>query len=179
MVLEHRNISFISRILLLVCLLQTTALSQREGNIWFFGRYAGLDFNSGVPVPISGKLNTTEGCASVCDYGGNLLFYTDGTKVWDRNHQQMPNGENLAGHSSATQSAIVVPMPGDFSKYYIFTVDPFERNQYGFRYSIVDMTLNNGFGDINDTDKNIELLSESTEKVTSVKHKNGMDYWVE
>ena len=38
----------------------------KEGNIWYFGYGAGLDFNSGSPVPLlDGQLYTLEGCASI------------------------------------------------------------------------------------------------------------------
>ena len=48
-----------------------------------------------------GALNTFEGVASISDYKGNLLFYTDGQKVWNSKHEIMPNGDGLMGDSSA------------------------------------------------------------------------------
>ena len=63
------------------------ATAQNEGNIWYFGENAGLDFNSGAPVPlIDGQLNTLEGCAAISDNSGDLLFYTDGMTVYNKNH---------------------------------------------------------------------------------------------
>tara|TARA_B110000211_G_C14069015_1_gene549069 strand:- start:2194 stop:2424 length:231 start_codon:yes stop_codon:yes gene_type:complete len=50
------------------------ASAQNEGNIWYFGYNAGLDFNSGSPVLLSnGQLNTYEGCATIADNNGDLL----------------------------------------------------------------------------------------------------------
>ena len=61
--------------------------SGKEGNIWYFGEYAGLDFNSGSPVALTnGQLNTNEGCATISDNNGNLLFYTDGMTVYNKSH---------------------------------------------------------------------------------------------
>jgi gliding motility-associated-like protein len=81
----------------------------------------------------------------------------------------MPNGTGLFGDPSSTQSALVVPKPGDPNIYYIFTVDtsinPSDPD-FGFNYSIVDMTLDGGNGDI--TTKNINLLQNSSEKITAV-----------
>ncbi|WP_168196962.1 hypothetical protein [Flavobacterium alkalisoli] len=35
--------------------------AQKEANIWYFGQHAGLDFNSGIPVPLlDGQINTNE-----------------------------------------------------------------------------------------------------------------------
>ena len=63
------------------------ASAQNEGNIRYFGYGAGLDFNSGSTVAlIDGMLNTSEGCATISDNSGDLLFYTDGMTVYNRNH---------------------------------------------------------------------------------------------
>src|SRR5688572_3438216 len=78
--------------------------AQREANIWYFGNFLGLDFNSGAPIALNdGQLSTTEGVACISDKNGNILFYTEGTKVWNRLHQVMPNGTNLFGSFTTTQ----------------------------------------------------------------------------
>ncbi|MCF6295552.1 MAG: T9SS type B sorting domain-containing protein, partial [Flavobacteriaceae bacterium] len=107
-------------------------------------------------------------CSTISDANGNLLFYSDGTTVWNRNHQVMPNGNGLFGDSSSTQSALVVPKPDDPNIYYIFTVDNFvDGNNFGLNYSVIDMTLDGGLGDVT-VDKNINLLADSSEKITAV-----------
>jgi PKD repeat protein len=153
-----------------------SALAQKEGNIWYFGNQAGLDFNSGAPVPLSnGQLFTTEGSASIADANGNLLFYTEGVNVYNRLHTLMPNGTGLLGGTSASQSAIIVPFPGVSYQYYIFTVPNTAGG--GLCYSIVDMTLAGGNGDV--TSKNVSLLATNVaEKLTATYHFNGIDYWV-
>jgi len=89
-----------------------TVFSQNEGNIWYFGTNAGLDFNSGSPIMLAdGMLNTFEGCATISDSDGDLLFYTDGMVVYNKNHVIMPNGSGLLGNSSSTQSGIIVKKP--------------------------------------------------------------------
>lgn len=150
--------------------------AQGEAANWYFGVNAGLNFNSGSPVAdLDGQLATNEGCGTISDASGNLLFYTDGISVWDKNHNEMPNGFGLLGDPSSTQSGIIMPLPGSETIYYVFTTDS-SAGDNGFRYSIVDMTLNNGLGDV--TVKNEELLTPSTEKVTAVKHANGIDFWI-
>lgn len=149
---------------------------QNESNIWYFGDKAGLDFSSGIPTPLSnGQLVTTEGCATICDKYGYLLFYTNGESVWNRNHQIMPNGTGLMGGYSSTQSAVVVPFPGNDSMYYVFTTAQ-ENTPYGLRYSIVNMKKDNGLGDI--VTKNILLLDQVYEKVSALRKRNCPDYWV-
>lgn len=153
--------------------------NAQEGNIWYFGEHAGLDFNISPPQPLTdGALNTLEGCATICNKQGKLLFYTDGLTVYNKNHLAMPNGTGLLGNSSSTQSAIIIPNPGDSNLYYIFTADCSENVfAYGYNYSVVDMRLDGGLGNIT-SQKNINLYSPSTERLTAVKAANGIDYWV-
>lgn len=150
--------------------------AQKEAAIWYFGRNAGLDFNSGVPVAITdGQLDTYEGCSTISDSNGNLIFYSDGITVWNRNHIPMPNGTGLLGDPSSSQSAIIVPRPTDANTFYIFTTGA-DLNRTGTNYSVIDISLDGGLGDV--TAKNLPLLSEGTEKLTAVKHANNRDIWV-
>ena len=43
------------------------------------------------------------------------MFYTDGRYVYNKMHNVMPNGSGLMGHSSSTQSAIIVLQPGTYN----------------------------------------------------------------
>lgn len=162
---------------LFVFIIPFFCFTQKEGNTWYFGYNAGLDFNSGSPVALTdGALSTFEGCSSISDTTGAILFYTDGVSVWNKNHTLMPNGNGLLGHFSSTQSSIIVRKPGSFYLYYIFTVDHLGFSN-GLRYSEVDMSLNSGLGDIT-SNKNIPITSPSCEKITAIQHKNNEDYWI-
>ncbi|HYG16207.1 MAG TPA: T9SS type A sorting domain-containing protein [Bacteroidia bacterium] len=139
--------------------------------IWYFGENAGINFNTNPPTPLTdGKVNTIEGCASICDTAGNLLFYTDGRTVWNKNHDTMINGFGLMGHESATQGALIVPKPESDSIYYIFTI------AVHYTVSEVNINANNGKGEV--TIKNNLLVTPVGEKQTAVQHANGIDYWV-
>ncbi len=168
-----------NRLLLLFTLLTglyTATASQNEANIWYFGYNAGLNFNSGAPVALGdGALSTEEGCAVISDGAGNLLFYTDGITIWNRTHAVMSNGTDLLGHSSSTQSGVIVPVPGNPNMFYVFTVS--DRNSSnGFRYSVVDMALDNGLGAV--TEKNILLFDNCVEKITAIRDKSCNGVWV-
>ncbi|WP_452220427.1 T9SS type B sorting domain-containing protein [Lacinutrix salivirga] len=153
------------------------SFGQNEAAIWYFGNNVGLDFTSGNPeVLTDGQLSTFEGCSTIATPDGDLLFYTDGITIWDKNHQIMPNGNGLLGDPSSTQSALIVPKPNDINRYYVFTVDN-EAGQSGLRFSEVDMTLNNGDGAVTAT-KNVLLSTPTTEKISAVQHANGTDFWV-
>jgi gliding motility-associated-like protein len=157
-------------------LLFTSFLSfaQQQTNFWHFGQLAGLDFTTGTPVALTNSpVFTNEGTSTISDAAGNLLFYTDGMLVWDRTNTQMPNGFGLFGDVSTTQSALIIPDPGNINLYYIFTIDDEGADMH---YSVVDMTLNSGNGDV--TLKNIFLMASMTEKLTAVHHCNNHDIWV-
>ncbi len=159
--------------------------AQKQGNIWYFSDSCGLDFSNGIPVELTngGISNTTglacEGNATISDSAGNLLFYADAVKVWNKNHQIMPNGSGLMGGASSTQGAFIIPQPGSDHLYYLFTTDEYQHNlQNGLRYNIIDMCLNYGLGDVVSTKKNILLLDTVSEKMAGTNHANGADVWL-
>ncbi|MDT8309476.1 MAG: hypothetical protein RQ866_08080, partial [Bacteroidales bacterium] len=163
-------------LVILFLLITQGGFTQNEANIWYFGEYAGLDFNSGAPVVLlNSAMVMDEGVSTISDVNGNLFFYTNGIDVWNRNHQKMPNGTGLNGHSSSTNSGFIVPKPGSTTTYYIFTTDAF-FGPLGLCYSVVDMTLQAGLGDV--TQKNLFLHSPVTEKIAAIEHANGQGLWV-
>ncbi len=160
----------------LLVFLSFTAIGQTPADWWYFGQSAGIHFETGGPVSDpNGALLTYEGCASISNSNGDLLFYTDGLKVFDASHTLMANGSGLLGDPSSTQSAIVVPKPQSSNFYYIFTVDDGAQVN-GTHYTLVDMSLNGGLGDVVTTEKNIPLVTPTAEKIASVQKPNG--YWV-
>ncbi len=175
------NNSFVllfSLIINTITLFSQPCLSGKERNIWYFGANAGLDFNSAEPIVLNnGQLYNAESCASIANADGQLLMYTDGLTLWNANHQVMPNGSGLLGDPSSTQGAVIVPIPLNNNKYYVFTIDELAGYD-GLRYSIVDMSLNGGLGDIQAADKNVLLQTNVTEKLTAVRHCNNKDIWI-
>lgn len=162
--------------------------AQKESHYWYFGNKSGLNFNTN-PVSISKNnlLKTFEGSSVISDVHGNLIFYTDGSTVWNKNHKVMANGTDLSGDSSATQSAVIVPMGISDRFYYIFTVGAFRFPDgvpdVKFEYSIVDMHLEKGLGRV--IEKNKPLFTSTTgntiascEKIAAIQHKNGRDFWI-
>ena len=123
------------------------------------------------------KMDAKEGCSVICDVNGNLIFYTNGQTIWNREHKILPNGENLGGGISSSQSSIIVPQPEDENIYYIFTVDDADGIN-GLRYSVLDIRLDNGLGDIVPDKKNKILLPSTCEKITAVKHTDNSSVWV-
>jgi len=166
------------KILTFIVLLQLTmAHAQRQNENWYFGSKAGLNFSTGEALPLTdGQIFSYEGCATVSDATGNLLFYTNGTTVWNRNHEIMQNGDGLLGNFSSTQSSLVVPVPGSDTKYYVFSTAAAEEPG-GLYYTEIDMELAGGLGDVTGV-KNIELLATVSEQLSATFHSNGRDIWL-
>lgn len=163
----------------------TAVHAQREADNWYFGNQAGVTFASGAPVSTTnGVLSSYEACSSVSTATGGLVMYSNGENVWDASHQLMPNGSALGGHTSASQSVLLLKHPGNATQYYIFTVDAIDNNLVGgLRYSLVDMSLRSGLGDVVPGTKSVRLPTPTltgkvTEKLTAALHSNGRDYWI-
>ncbi|MCK5822155.1 MAG: hypothetical protein KAH17_09715, partial [Bacteroidales bacterium] len=120
--------------------------AQKEGDIWYFGNQAGLDFSGDYPFPLTNsQMNAPAGCTSIADSSGNLLFYSNGSTVWNQNHEILINGTGLFGDSLATMSANILPYPGDSTKYYLFTNRRYpgaDSSYYGGHFYLLDFSVN-------------------------------------
>ncbi len=158
--------------------------AQLENSNFVLPDSTGINFSSGMPEPFISGMFGYESAASISDSLGNLLFYTNGEIVWNKNHESMPNGTGLdiglnSGiGSSITQGVIIIPMPEIKNYYYIFYIQKqYDPDVEGLKYSIVNMSLDGGLGDV--TEKNIVLFDKPlTEKMQAVKHGNGKDWWL-
>ncbi|MDH6317745.1 hypothetical protein M2459_003506 [Parabacteroides sp. PF5-5] len=191
------------RIIYIACLLSIIALSgqaQQETWTWTFGDGAGLTWNNictlngqGVygttensplimPIQARSGMKTKEGCFTISDPQGNLLCYSDGSKVWDRTHAIMPGGEagNFSGDEDSAQSGIFFPYPGSSSKYVMITISPYSDNI--MMYGIIDMNPATNGGHENGAVTSTGTFSGQTgklgESVSAIRHSNGSDYWV-
>jgi gliding motility-associated-like protein len=175
--------------LFLTFTLQTPVVfGQLQNNNWVFGYGARVNFSGPIPVGSSNAaINSNESTASVSDPAtGQLLFYTDGRKVWNANNDVMPNGSNLLGgfYNSCTQGALIVPFSEDNQRYYLFTLEELEALSLspvvdnGLRYSVIDMTLNGGLGDVQVATMNTPLATDLTEKLIVIRSAEIQGFWV-
>jgi gliding motility-associated-like protein len=155
-------------------------VSERYAHAWYFGENAGIYFNNEspeMPLVLSVEVNQFEGCSCISDSIGVFQFYTTGFNSSVKNiyAKYLDNGLGLTGNYSSTQSSIIVPQPGHPNLYYMFQVNiPYYDN--GLTYSIVDMEMDQDSGKV--ILKNELLLLKVSEKITAVKHANGIDIWV-
>ena len=163
--------------------LSNRSFAQNESSYWYFGSNAGLNFKNGNrKALLNGKLFNNEVSACISDSTGDLLFYTDGENVYNKNHLSMSNGSGLFSDQSSTQGALIIRLPGSRRYFYIFTIsstgDGVSITEKGLCYSIVDIELDNGLGGIVQGKKNIRIREKCNEKLTAVKHSDGVSYWI-
>lgn len=160
-------------------------IAGHQADRWYFGQNAGLDFRPDVPaVDLSNIiLNVLTSPAIMADSSGEILFFTNGYRIYNRLGDTMPDGNGLHGFSGNPMPVLIVPKPGNEHIYYVFTTHRPRMNPndvqtlYGLEYSEVNMNLNEGLGGL--TFKNKVLLGpEISSKLSAVKHINGTDYWV-
>ena len=181
---------------IIVLIAFSSCFAQNQVNNWFFGNFAGLDFSSGEPVPTNigqtqfqpsimppSSATHNEGSSTISDVNGNLLFYSDGERLFNSQHQITPNGNDLLGNFSSTQSSVFVPDPDNPNQsFYLFTVGSLFCCDVvpgaGLRYSKIDACLDDGNGDIITGEKNILLTTGVSEKIAVTRHANGVDYWI-
>ncbi|HZY78095.1 MAG TPA: gliding motility-associated C-terminal domain-containing protein [Cyclobacteriaceae bacterium] len=140
-------------------------LQSQTFNKWYFGQKAGIDFNKQPPVALNESAMTApEGCAIVCDRNGQTIFYTDGMTVYDKTHAAIAT--DIGGNTAATQSSIIVPVPGDETLYYIFTTQAINgSDSLQLNYSLFDLKKNNGKGQV--VKQDVLLFMKSGERVTA------------
>ncbi|WP_417557692.1 T9SS type B sorting domain-containing protein [Mesoflavibacter zeaxanthinifaciens] len=140
--------------------------AQNETNNWYFGDYSGLDFNfAQVNIQYDSSMSTPAGCSSISDRDGNLMFYTNGQTVWNKNHEIMDNGEGLNAEIENNQSSIIIPDPNNENIYFILTTK-IDTSSGGIFFSKVVFSNQNPLGVV--TDKNVTITTSSTERITAV-----------
>jgi hypothetical protein len=135
----------------------------KANSIWIYNWNGGLAFNSGSAMPFNvnfppNTINFWESGVSVADpITGTLLFHSDGLSIANSNLQLMPNGNrslfpSTSSVASTQQGICAVPVIDSPGKYYIFSLwgttnGPNPNNGYLY-YSVVDMNLMGGLGDV-------------------------------
>lgn len=182
---------------------------SKQDYIWIFGLDASsseedlayrFDFNT-VPFEIfesNNGLGFSSVNASVSTIDGDLLFYTNGCAVLDKNADVMPNGDSLNydiwievfnwdncryGYPGF-QDIMILNHPGNTDLFFILhkTImynGPGEVDSITLQSTVVDMSLNGGLGDV--IEKNTTAYSDSNSMVsylTAIQHDNGIDWWI-
>ncbi len=190
--------------ILLVFFYALNSYSQKHDNIWFVGRdfpednwfsVYELNFNF-FPVKIERKhgiLNFRITSSTYCDSLGNLLFYTNGISLKNKNDETVEGGSELnpgpqrnaviADGYNLPKAAFFLPAPDNDSMIYLIHTgmdySPMNIHTIGgsvLYYTLIDKYANNGEGKV--TEANVPLLVDEMRPATSVRHSNGRDWWI-
>jgi len=153
---------------------------MKQAGLWYFGVYAGINFNGQSTIPETTQPDVFISPISpgvICDSSGNLLFMTTGKQVYNKNFELV--GDGLYGHFSCTQPTIILPKPGDHTRYYVFTSDSYRNinGDNGLNYTVLSVSTTTGEGGVNSLNHNL-LPDNMDGRLTAVKHANGKDYWL-
>jgi hypothetical protein len=173
------NRALLYLLLFITISLQSNVDAQSRFNEnWVFGHYAGLNFTSQAPSTFFGSaMAAIEGVASISDpVNGNLLYYSNGKRVWGWNQQLVGSGDNLLGDPDATQSVLFAPSPKNPRFIYVFTLDAGGGGD-GLRYSVIDRNVGS-YGTIKANSKNTLLAQSVTEKQVLLRHCDHQSYWL-
>ena len=121
------------------------------------------------------EVNTNGAVAMVYDKNNNLVFYTDGTKLFsgrDDSEIQAASGANLrVGNPNSSQGLMIVPKSNcnscSFTEYYILSQNPVTKL---LTYSVVDMRYNDRKGAV--VEQNIPIAFTASEKMAGIRSSN-------
>ncbi len=169
-------------ILLFVLVLTRTSICQNQANNWFLNNWdgAGVSFNTGAAVATTNnaiRYFGDGGTTSISDTNGNVLFYSDGLTIYNKNDEVMANGSGLDGDYGGSQRVAICEMPGNSNLFYVFTIGS-ENVSSGLKYSIVDMLGDNAKGVVISKNTPLNTAIWARDKIAIAKHSNNRDYWI-
>lgn len=171
---------------------------------WDYVDGSRINFNT-IPITIEEDIRdfiSFHGAnVSMSDAEGRLMFYTNGCVIADSTDTVMENGDGInpgevhdlqcypngsETYTSGWQSMMGLPKPGSENIFYLFHKGLVYDDTGGYFYvwnmvlysTIIDMSLNNGLGDV--VEKNVSLIQDTlvAGALTAVKHANGEDWWI-
>lgn len=176
--------------------LDTGSFRNVGGNIF--------DFNTN-PFVVSRKfktISTSWNCVNMWKDDGNILFTSNGSKVFNSDHMLIENADSLNYSSfwqntaeggyyatyligSYPRSLMAFQSPSNPNQYYlvstIMNYDSLAQTQWlrfhKVVYSIIDMSLNGGKGKMIAKEK-LLLYGDFSHALSSCRHANGRDWWI-
>ncbi|MDP1815643.1 MAG: hypothetical protein Q8K92_14445, partial [Leadbetterella sp.] len=173
---------------------------------WHFG---GLPYFNGSP-PLKNAIANTLGnsptfevtgtylqnfqnSVTMSDKDGNLLFYCNGMKIYNKAHQMMENGAGVNAGATASDPYYIeygypiyytmVCLPIGNERYFLFHSRKIDGCSSfagaDILYTVIDMSANNGLGRV--LDKNKEIIGCEIGAwcaMSATRHANGQDWWV-
>lgn len=124
-------------------------------------------------------VNTNGAVAMVYDKNNNLVFYTDGTKLFsgkDDSEIQASGGTSFTvGNPNSSQGLMIVPKSNcnscNFTEYYVLSQNPVTKL---LTYSVVDMRYNDRRGAV--VEQNIPIAFTASEKMAGIRSSDDLAF---
>jgi len=198
---------------LLFCLFWAVSISaqNKQDYVWIFGDDQNseeegvqnllFDFNkrSFEPRANTNALEFDQNNVSICNNQGELLYYSNGCAIANREHKLLLNGDSInagpffdilwRGDCSfgypGLQDILLLEDPNNNDGYYLITKPlEYEFNSgispspIFLNYSYIDGTLDNGLGGVTIKNDNIFKADFLAAYLTAIQHINGQDWWI-
>ncbi len=201
---------YLSLLLFLLFVSSTCYAQIKHDYVWVLGdlpsqndsAFGGTDINfndNSVDINYANRVLDIELTnASISDSAGNLLFYTNGCFVANREHEIINNslinpgeahdaqcGENGDDGYTVQQGTLFLPAPGDDSTYYLLH----EYLEYDWSSSFpvyinellftkLKVSSNDSLGVILEVNESLVKDTLTYGAMTAVKHANNKDWWI-
>ncbi len=172
-------------------------IAQKEGYNWVMSDPFIVRFNSDTIVGID-TFNNYQGLRFLLtsftssDESGNLLFYTNGSFIYNQFGQVMDGCDTFLAPSDyvyflsqgglgagSTQGVVGFKKPQSDSLYYLFYVISDSCNNCLLYRSTIDMSQNGGLGKVIELNRVVHTESSMyPNAVSACKHANGIDWWL-
>ncbi|MFZ4544496.1 MAG: T9SS type A sorting domain-containing protein [Saprospiraceae bacterium] len=128
--------------------------------------------------------------ASISDSSGNLLIFSNGIHVFNRNYKYMDGGifvnKDTVFHldnSASEQNTLILPYPNSHNLYAFFYLGVTLNSAPAIcapnlSMAVVDISKNTNLGRVSPTKKIVIPDTIEANKLTATRHANGRDWWV-
>jgi hypothetical protein len=197
---EIKSISVYKTLILLILLfvLKVSVFAQGKNYVWLLGHHYSSSSLEGritftdtsfIASPEQRNIPFMDTQGNISDESGNILMSSNGIFIADATGDTMLGGGGLNPNSFTDDfkqnglpigyANLFLPMPDDSNKYILFhqTLDYTTWDSPNIFYSIVDISLNGGLGQVI-SKNNIALSGSFGGGITACRHGNGRDWWV-
>jgi gliding motility-associated-like protein len=137
-------------VFILLCLITSFLYAQKEAAVWSVGSGMQFNFQTGN-IDFSTFSGNNDVNSTICDKEGNLVLYTNGRTIWNRNNEIVINGEELIPKDYYfTNRPIFIPYPQKDGWYILIYEDEAYKTSYDntLYYAEINSKANNGRGEV-------------------------------
>jgi hypothetical protein len=158
-------------LILSIFLLSNDTIAQLQDANWHFGSGNAIEFLDGGVTLYESAIDTPidRTPSSISKPLGELLYYADVDFIYAADNSTMPN----AAFDQPAAASLFIPRPENLDQHYFIR----SLGLNGLDYSVVDVNLNDGMGDVVEEEKELPLFDLGGE-LMAVPKALGFGYWL-